>query len=77
MFWLTNLQESQNTFDIGSFTATVTIQAGNGGEIKGTIASAVQLNPTPGTTPDSGTPEPDTNPEIENNTGTENEGDNQ
>ena len=45
--WLTNLNESQNEFDIGSYQATVTIQAGNGGEVKGTIASAVKLDTTP------------------------------
>ena len=47
VMWLTNLNESQNEFDVGSYQATVTIQAGNGGEVKGTIASAVKLDPTP------------------------------
>ena len=42
--WLTNLNESQNEFDIGTFQATVTILAGSGGEIKGTIASSVKLD---------------------------------
>lgn len=42
LMWLTNLNVSQNEFDIGNFNAEVTIQAGNGGEIKGTIAAAVQ-----------------------------------
>lgn len=72
IFWLTNLQESQNAFDIGSFTASITMQAGNGGEIKGTIASAVKVNPTPdaGTVPDSGTTEPENGTETD----TENEG---
>lgn len=41
LIWLTNLETSQNKFDIGSFTGIVTMQAGNGGEIKGTISSAV------------------------------------
>lgn len=68
LFWLTNLQESQNAFDIGSFTATITIQAGNGGEIKGTIASAVKVNPTP--EPDSNTTKTDTEPDVENEGGT-------
>lgn len=44
MFWLTNLDISQNDFDLGSFNSTVTIQAGNGGQIKGTIASAVKID---------------------------------
>ncbi len=44
MLWLTNLDESQNESDIGSFQASVTILAGNGGEIKGTIASSVKLD---------------------------------
>ena len=43
MMWLSNLRESQNDFDIGSFNAVVTIQAGNGGEIKGSIANAVKI----------------------------------
>jgi len=41
LIWLTNLNTSQNEFDIGSFNGIVTMQAGNGGEIKGTISSAV------------------------------------
>ena len=41
LIWLTNLDVSQNAFDIGSFNAVVTMQAGNGGEIKGVISSAV------------------------------------
>lgn len=45
LIWLTNLNTSQNEFDIGSFNATVTMQAGNGGEIKGSIASAIEVNP--------------------------------
>ena len=47
VIWLTNLNQNQNQTDIGNFNATVTISAGNGGEIKGTIASAVQIDPTP------------------------------
>lgn len=42
VIWLSNLNENQNNIDIGSFNASVTIQAGNGGEITGTIASAIQ-----------------------------------
>lgn len=44
LLWLTNLDESQNEADIGSFQASVTIFAGNGGEVKGTIASSVKLD---------------------------------
>ena len=44
MVWLTNLDVNQNDSDIGDFNATVTMQAGNGGEIKGTIASAIVLD---------------------------------
>lgn len=41
LLWLTNLDTSQNEFDIGSFNAIVTMQAGSGGEIKGSISSAI------------------------------------
>lgn len=44
LIWLTNLSTSQNEEDIGSFNATVTIQAGSGGEIKGSISSAIKIN---------------------------------
>ena len=47
VIWLTNLNENQNLTDIGNFNATVTVSAGDGGEIKGTIASAVQIDLTP------------------------------
>lgn len=43
LFWLSNLNYSQNQFDIGSFYATITMQAGNGGEIKGSIANAIKI----------------------------------
>ncbi len=43
VIWLTNLNESQNESDIGSFNAIITMQAGSGGEIKGSIASALQI----------------------------------
>ena len=47
VFWLTNLNESQNTYDIGEFNATVTFSLGTGGEIKGTInSSIIQEEPT-------------------------------
>ena len=44
VLWLSNLQMNQNTIDIGNFNVEVTIQAGSGGEIKGNIASAVQID---------------------------------
>lgn len=44
LIWLTNLEVPQNDFDIGSFNAVVTMQAGNGGQIKGTISSAINVN---------------------------------
>lgn len=54
VIWLTNLNENQNITDIGNFNATVTILAGNGGKIKGTIASAIKIDDEPETqtTPD-------------------------
>lgn len=39
--WLSNLKQSQNEFDVGSFEATITMQAGNGGQIKGSISSVI------------------------------------
>lgn len=39
--WLSNLKQSQNDIDIGTFEAIITMQAGNGGEIKGSISSAI------------------------------------
>ena len=44
MIWLTNLNENQNDSDIGNYNATVTMQAGNGGEIKGSISNVVVIN---------------------------------
>jgi len=58
MIWLSNLPVSQNDFDIGDFSATVTIQAGSGGEIKGTISNAIKI------------PDPDT-PSVDDTTGGE------
>lgn len=48
LMWLSNLQQSQNDIDVGSFEAIVTMQAGNGGEIKGSIASAIKIEDTVG-----------------------------
>ena len=41
VMWLSNLNKDQNKNDIGSYNTTVTILAGNGGEIRGTIANSV------------------------------------
>ena len=62
MVWLSNLQMSQNETDIGEFNATVTIQAGNGGEIKGTIANAIK-NPVPEESEGGDTDQTDSNQE--------------
>ena len=43
LIWLTNLNASQNDVDIGNFDAVITMQAGNGGEIKGSISSAIKI----------------------------------
>ena len=43
LVWLSNLGFSQNDIDIGSFEAIVTMQAGNGGEIKGSISSVIKF----------------------------------
>ncbi len=43
VIWLTNLNESQNDVDIGDFNASITFQTGIGGEIKGSISSAIQI----------------------------------
>lgn len=43
LMWLSNLDYSQNDIDLGSFNATITMQAGNGGQIKGSISSAVKI----------------------------------
>lgn len=62
LVWLKNLNASQNDTDIGDFNAVITMQAGNGGEIKGSISSVIKS-------------EPETNPEedknLENGEGTE------
>lgn len=41
LIWLSNLKQSQNDIDIGTFEAVITMQAGNGGEIKGSISSVI------------------------------------
>lgn len=41
LVWLSNFKFSQNDIDIGNFEAAVTMQAGNGGEIKGSISSVI------------------------------------
>lgn len=61
LIWLTNLKESQNDTDIGEFNAIVTMQAGNGGQISGSISSVLK--------PDTGSDTPQENPEL--NEGTE------
>ena len=43
LIWLSNLKQSQNDIDIGTFEAIITMQAGNGGEIKGSISSAIKV----------------------------------
>ena len=43
LIWLTNLNERQNEIDIGRFNATITMQAGNGGKIQGSIANALVI----------------------------------
>lgn len=44
LMWLSNLDVSQNETDIGTFEAIVTMQAGSGGEIKGSISSALIID---------------------------------
>ena len=44
LMWLSNLNVSQNETDIGTFEAMVTMQAGSGGEIKGSISSALIID---------------------------------
>lgn len=57
LIWLTNLNFSQNDTDIGDFNAVITMQAGNGGEIKGSIASVIKPETGTTTTPDNSTEE--------------------
>lgn len=44
VMWLSNFKYSQNDVDIGEFNAVVTMQTGNGGEIKGSIANAIKID---------------------------------
>ena len=39
--WLTNLEESQNDFDLGDYNATITFIMGDGGSITGNIAASI------------------------------------
>lgn len=41
VLWLTNLNESQNSYDLGDFNATVTFSMGDGGSITGNIAASI------------------------------------
>ena len=65
LIWLTNLKESQNDTDIGEFNAIVTMQAGNGGQISGSISSVFK--------PDNSSDTTEENPES--NEGTEQDND--
>lgn len=42
--WLENLNEKQNEFDIGTFNSKITIDAGNGGRIQGSISFDVNTD---------------------------------
>lgn len=44
LIWLSNLSQSQNDIDVGTFEAVVTMQAGNGGQIKGSISEAIMID---------------------------------
>ncbi len=39
--WLTNLEESQNSYDKGEYNGEVTFTMGNGGKISGTISASI------------------------------------
>ena len=41
VLWLTNLEESQNDYDLGDYNATVTFIMGDGGSITGNIAASI------------------------------------
>lgn len=41
VIWLSNLDESQNSYDLGDFNATVTFSMGDGGSITGNIAASM------------------------------------
>lgn len=74
LMWLSNLEESQNDTDVGSFNAEVTMQAGNGGKIQGTIQSAIHIEngdnppPTDDNTNSDNTSSEDNNPVEEEST---------
>lgn len=68
LMWLKNLQLSQNDLDIGEFNAIVTMQAGNGGKIQGSIASSVKFNPE-----QSGSGNSDSNQEVKDESGSDKE----
>lgn len=42
LIWLTNLEESQNEKNIGTFNGIVTFAMGSGGEIKGSISAVIE-----------------------------------
>lgn len=65
LIWLSNLDYSQNDIDIGAFEAIVTMQAGSGGEIKGSISKVIKNEDSVG---DSNS---ETNTDKETNTNTE------
>ena len=60
LIWLTNLKSSQNDTDIGDFNAIITMQAGNGGQITGSISSVIK--------PDTGNTEEDIIPDTDGTT---------
>ncbi len=39
--WLTNLEESQNNYDLGDYNAKITFSMGDGGSITGNIAASI------------------------------------
>lgn len=42
LIWLTNIEESQNEKNIGTFNSIVTFSMGSGGEIKGSISAVLE-----------------------------------
>lgn len=44
LMWLTNIEESQNEKNIGTFNSIVTFSMGSGGEIKGSISTVLEEN---------------------------------
>ncbi len=41
VLWLTNLEESQNSYDLGEYNATITFIMGDGGSITGNIVASI------------------------------------